>query len=298
MPSHRATPQPYQTLAVFLAVTVALAAGEFPRSLNAYSGATPTLDGLISPGEWNDATRFEGVIHWSHTFTPTSDAKDLALLGYVKHDSKRLYFAFDVTDDVLYGIDTPRWLPRENPKAHELTKEGFPWFGDEMELLINASNRWSAGGGAVGDGSSWQMVCNLTKSRKGGIGKGGLLEGEPRTSPSAWNTYQRWILSGAQEAVAKVKPGGKGYIIEWAVSFDPCLEIEPGKFYSDTMGDRAMGLNIAVGDLDKPEDGAGNFGNFHHEEWFAGDPQRRTDLKEWGTLWLRTAPKPGAPSRR
>ena len=31
-----------------------------------------------------------------------------------------------------------------------------------------------------------------------------------------------------------------------------------------------MGLNIALGDLDEKEKGAGNFGNFHHEDWWAG----------------------------
>lgn len=271
-------------LAAALLFAATLAGGEFPRTLDAYRGTTPVLDGTIAPGEWSDATRFTGVLNWSHTFSPTTDPKDLALVGYVKQDGHRLYFAFDITDDVLYGIDTPRWLPAENPKAHELSREGYPWFGDEMELLINAANRWKGNEGAAGDGSSWQMVCNLTKSRKGGIGKGGLLEGEPRRSLSAWQTYQRWILSGAQEAVAKVKPGGKGYVIEWAVNFNPCLEVEPGKFYSVSMGDRSMGLNIALGDLDTPERGAGNFGNFHHEDWFAGDPQRRTELREWGTL--------------
>ncbi|MGH7487931.1 MAG: hypothetical protein ACREMY_20370 [bacterium] len=271
-----------------LLLAASLTAGEFPRTLDAYPGTAPRLDGVISPGEWDDATRFTGVLNWSHTFSPTTDPKDLALVGYVKHDSKRLYFAFDITDDTLYGIDTPRWLPSENPKAHELSQEGFPWFGDEMELLINAANRWTGHENAAGDGTSWQMVCNLTKSRKGGIGKGGLLEGEPRKKLSAWNTYRRWILSGAQEAVAKAKSGGKGYIIEWAVDFNPCLEVDPGKFYSVSMGDRKMGLNIAVGDLDTPARGQGNFGNFHHEEWFAGDPQRRTELREWGTLWLRT----------
>ena len=80
---------------------------------------------------------------------------------------------------------------------------------------------------------------------------GGLLEGEPRRDAGAWETYQEWILSGAQEALAKPKPGGKGYIIEWAVSFNPCLEVEPGVFYSTAMGDRAMGLNILLGDLDE-----------------------------------------------
>jgi len=109
-----------------------------------------------------------------------------------------------------------------------LSRRGYPWLGDEMGLLINAANRWTGNQEAAGNGSSWQMVCQLTKSRKGGIGTGGLLEGERRSSAQAWRTYQRWILTGAQEAVAKPKPGGEGYIIEWAVNFDPYLEVGPG----------------------------------------------------------------------
>ena len=120
-------------------------------------------------------------------------------------------------------------------------------------MLINASNRWVGNQDSAGNGSSWQMVCNLTKSRKGGIGVGGLLEGEPRRSAEAWRTYQGWILSDAQECAAKPKPGGHGYIVEWAVSFNPCLEVAPGVFYTPAMGDRAMGLNILIGDLDEPE---------------------------------------------
>jgi solute:Na+ symporter, SSS family len=273
--------------AVVLAGLLSLHAGEFPRSLDALPGKTPKLDGLLSPGEWDDATRFTGVSDWIPQFSPTTDPRDLSLRGWVKHDGRRLYFAFDITDDVLYGIDTARWLPDNNPQAHELSPKGWPWFGDEMELLINAPNLWSGNEGAAGSGSSWQMVCNLTKSRQGGVGKGGLLEGEPRTSGNAWSTYQRWILNGAQEAVAKPKPAGKGYVIEWAVSFDPCLEVEPGKFYSTRMGDRAMGLNIALGDLDEKQRGAGNFGNFHHEDWFAGAKDVRTQLRHWGILWMR-----------
>src|SRR5690242_17107867 len=218
-----------------LAAAVCLWAGEDPKTLDAFRGSTPKLDGVISPAEWSDATEFGGVEGWKPQFLPVTDAKDLSLRGWVKHDGSRLYFAFEVTDDVLYGIDTPRWLPRNNPKAHELTREGFPWFGDEIEVLINATNRWSGNEDSAGNGQSWQMVCNLTKSRKGGVGVGGLLEGEPRRLLSAWETYGRWIESGAQECVAKPRPGG--YVIEWAIRFDPCLEIEPGVFYSTSMGD-------------------------------------------------------------
>jgi SSS family solute:Na+ symporter len=272
-------------------VAMALSAGDFPRTLEAFRGRTPKLDGQISTNEYADATVFTGVKGtWISTFSPVTDEADLALKGYVKHDGKRLYFAFEVTDDVLYGIDIPRWIPKDHPKVHELTREGFPWFGDEMELLINATNRYtSPDENAAGNGQSWQMVCNLTKSRLGGIGKGGLMEGEPRRELAAWNTYQKWILDRSMECAAKPKPGGKGYVIEWAVKFDPCLEVSPGVFYDVKMGDRAMGLNIALGDIDQEERGKGNFANFHHEDWFAGTPKGRTRLKEWGTLWIRTA---------
>jgi SSS family solute:Na+ symporter len=277
--------------ALLLSFAMALTAGDFPRSLEAFRGRTPKLDGEIGKNEYADATVFTGVKGaWISTFSPVTDEADLALKGYVKHDGKRLYFAFDVTDDVLYGIDIPRWIPKDHPKVHELTREGFPWFGDEMELLINATNRYtSPDENAAGNGQSWQMVCNLTKSRLGGIGKGGLMEGEPRRELAAWNTYQKWILDRSMECAARPKPGGKGYVIEWAVNFDPCLEISPGVFYDVKMGDRAMGLNIALGDIDQEERGKGNFANFHHEDWFAGTPKGRTRLKEWGTLWIRTA---------
>lgn len=278
-----------RVLGVSLLLSVPLHGGEHPRALSAYPGATPQLDGVLAPGEWDDATRFEGTQDWIPQFSPTTDPKDLSLTGYVKHDGKRLYFAFDVTDDVLYGIDIPSWLPDENPRAHELSPVGFPWFGDMMELLINASNRWEGNETARGDGSSWQMIVNVTKSRLGGLGAGGLIEGEPRRDAEAWATYRRWIEGRAMEAVVKIKPERKGYIIEWAVNFNPCLEVELGRFWSPEMGDRPMGLNIALGDLDEKEKGKGNFGNFHHEDWFAGAKNVRTQLRHWGTLWMKSA---------
>lgn len=277
-----------QALALVLAFMVSLTArgGEWPRELKCYHGTTPKLDGVLPPGEWDDAVTFSGTLDWTPQFSRTIDPKDLSLRGWVKYDDKRLHFAFEVTDDVLYGLATERWLPEKNPQAHELTRAGWPWFGDEMEILINATNTWKADESAAGDGTSWQMVCNLTKSRLGGVGVGGLLEGEPRSKAEAWETYQRWIQSRAMEAVAKVKPDGSGYVIEWSVNFDPCLEVGPGKYFQPSEREVRMGLNIAVGDLDEKERGAGNFGNFHHEDWFAGRRDLRTQLREWGTLRL------------
>jgi len=160
-----------------------------------------------------------------------------------------------------------------------------------MEILLNASNEWNGNEGARGNGTSWQMVANLTKSRLGGVGAGGMLEGEPRRVRAAWDTYQKWILDRAQEAAFRVKPGGKGYTLEWAISFNPCLEISPGRFYDPSLGDRKMGLNIALGDLDEKEKGTGNAFHFYHEQWFAGGKGTRTQMREWGSLWILTGPR-------
>ncbi len=262
--------------------------------MRAWRGTTPELDGVISPGEWADAESFSGGRGWIHTFSPTTDDTDLSLQGWVKHDGQNLYFAFQVFDDVLYGIDTPRWLPDENAKAHDLTREGFPWFGDEIEILINArpTGKEPDGFECSGNGSSWQMVCNLTKSRLGGVGVGGLLEGEPRSSIQAWETYQNWIVTGAMKAVAKRSVGPKkGYVIEWMIRPNPCLEVKPGVFWNPQLGETRMGLNLALGDLDEKATGKGNFGSFHHEDWWSGGPQTRTHLNNFGSLIIMPGPK-------
>lgn len=277
---------PKVVLAVVCVLSGTLRAGEWPRELKAFHGSTPHIDGVIGRDEWSDATTFEGVQGWTPQFSPTVDAKDLSMKGWVKYDDERLYFAFEVTDDVLYGIDTERWLPDKNPKAHELSRDGWPWFGDEMEVLMNASNQWQGDENARGDGQSWQMVCNLTKSRLGGVGVGGLLEGEPRVSAPAWQTYQAWITTGAMVAVAKPKAQRKGYVIEWSIAFRPCLEVAAGTFFAPSDKEVVMGLNIAVGDLDEKAKGEGNFGNFHHEDWFAGEKNMRTNVRQWGRLLM------------
>jgi len=257
-------------------------AQEKSAPLVSYYGKPPVLDGVLSPGEWDDASQFTGVKDWWPAFHPVTDDQDSSLKGFVKHDGKHLYFAADVTDDLLYGIDTPRYLPPSNPKAHELTREGYPWLGDEMEILLFAGES-PLRLDAEGNGTSWQMVCNLTKSRAGGVGAGGILEGEPRSRAAAWETYRKWIEDGAQQCAARPKPGGKGYVIEWAIRFDPCVETSPGVFYSPELGPATVRIKVVLGDMDRPEDGAANPYLFHHEQWFApgASPDGR---RAWGYL--------------
>ena len=263
-------------------------AGLAKNEVTVYKGTTPVLDGYISPGEYDDASSFAGMKDWTPLYGKTSLDSDLSIIVWVKHDGINLYFAFDVTDNLLYGIDIDRWLPVSNTKAHDLTREGYPWFGDGLELLINASNIWDVKASvASGTTSCWQMVCSSHKSRLGGLGIGGLMEGEPRSVETAWNNYQSWILSGAMQAAVRIKTPveGHGYFIEWMIKPNPCLEVIAGKYWNPEMGEVKMGMNIGVQDFDNRADGAG-WENIRHEDWWASYNLRPIAPSGWGTMIL------------
>ncbi|OHB54035.1 MAG: hypothetical protein A2Y12_13050 [Planctomycetes bacterium GWF2_42_9] len=280
---------------ISLSLVQLVSAGDWPVIFHVYRGSTPVIDGNVSPGEYDDASTINRYCQWMSQFSSVLDTNDLFIKVWAKHDGNNLFFAFKVNDDILYAIDTPRWLPDENPNAHDFTLNFWPWFGDGVELCINADNMWSTKDNTynTGDGRSWQIVCNLTKSLIGGLGKGGLIQGEQRDNPVAWPNYEKWIRSGAMKAVAKPNPRRKGYIIEWMVKPNPCLEVSPRKFWNPSMGTVRMGLNIGVQDLDEKEKGKGNFGNFHHEQWWAGEKDKRTWPKQWGTMVVHPGYKSG-----
>jgi SSS family solute:Na+ symporter len=252
-----------------------LALSVTPSPLHSYVGTTPSLDGILDPIEWKDATLItNNITSFDAEFYPVTDPLDLGIVGYVKHDDTRLYFGFNISDNLLYYFETDHWLPSANPEAEQLTRSGFPWFGDEMEILINAPNTYtSTNDGVTGVPGVFQMVCNAHKSRLGGMGKGGILEGEPRSSDTAWNNYQDWIYSRAIECAVHIFPqdstGTNVYGMEWAIDFTPLLQTAPNTYYNNSQGIVEMGLNIALGDVDS-EAQATKYG-LRHEMWFSGN---------------------------
>ena len=180
-----------------------------------------------------------------------TDAADSSLRGWVKYDAHSLYFGLEVLDDYLHGIDGPRWCPAGNPACEQLTPQGWPWFGDGVEVLINAAGRQHPvplASTVVGNSTQWQMVCSLTKSRLGGVGTGGLCEGEPRQSSDAWHTYRRWIDTGAMRCAAQPRRTPRGFVVEFAVRF-ALLQLSPGRPYHTGMPHTALGLNLALSDV-------------------------------------------------
>ena len=279
-------------LLLSLPVEYAHAAG-WPKRVRVYQGSTPQLDGVIAPGEYDDASQLDDFSAWTPEFLEVHNREDLYAKVWLKHDGQALYVAWDVTDDVLYGFDIPRYLPERNADAHALTREGWPWYGDGVELLVNARYEWTPESDeiAAGTGASFMMVASNHKSLLGGIGVGGLMLGEPRSSDIAMENYERWTRDGAIEAVVRQKDKateGSGYVIEWRVNADPCLEVSPGQFWNPEMGEVPMGLNITVADLD--EEGVGAF--LHHEDWWAGERGDRIRLWQFGTMVMVPGPKP------
>jgi hypothetical protein len=275
-----------------------------PAPAHAYLGSSITLDGILEPSEWADATLLiSSVGDLDPGFSPVTNTSDLDIQGYVKHDGERLLFGFNITDDLLYYIQTPQWLPAGNPSAENLTRAGWPWYGDEMEILINAPNTWTDPFGTVsGTPGVFQMVCNLHKSRLGGLGAGGLLEGEPRSSLTAWLNYQQWIYSRAMQCAVHAFPGagaggGNVYGMEWSMDFFPLLQTSPGVCYNTSAGSVPMGLNVALGDTDTQQQGDKVYG-LRHEMWWSGNTSCsnhgncHTLLSYFGTLVMEPEAKP------
>ncbi len=270
--------------------------GEFPDTLIAYLGTTPTLDGHIDEGEYEDAEEIIGVRGWQSDTPPASEnPEDLSVVGWVKHDGNSLFFAFDVTDDILYGFDIDRWLPDSNPKANELhLQRGWPFWGDGMEIMMNSTHQWEGDDQSVGDGRSWQVCCSTNKSILGGLGVGGISYGLPYDA-GVWDRYERWVRNGDMEAVVRLKSEeeSRGYIVEWRINPNPCMMINE-KTFVDLSKETKVGLNIEFQDLDEKEKGEGNWSNMHHiDYWTKVPPNRKTDLKSFGTLIIKPVKKVG-----
>ena len=248
--------------------------------VHAFLASTPTIDGVVIPSEWEDASHFvTNVSSFYSRFAPivpplAGFPVDLDVNMWVKHDGVRLYFAVVVSDDSIYRSQTPAWTPASNPSANNLTKDGWPWFGDEVEFLLHMGAIVNASDSATGTPGDWQIVINAAKSRLGGIGVGGLLEGEPRSSVTAWDNYGEWIYSHAAEAATSIQlnvgaNGGSTWTTEVGFNFFPFLATGPSTWWDTTQPAYTAKFNIALGDTDA-EETAGPFG-LRHEMWYSQD---------------------------
>ena len=268
-------------------------AGEYPRTLTAYRGTTPVLDGYIAEGEYADAESVTGVSGWysdTNEGLACEDSLDLSVRIWYKHDGTFLYFAFDVTDNLIYGTHTERWLPERNPDANSLIRgEGWPWFGDGLEIMMNPSYTWDETKKSVGDGTIWQTIVSTHKSFAGGLEYGGLIQGVP-LNEYAWTNYENWYTNEHMKASVRVKSEeeGRGYVVEWRISPNPCMQIDENT-YVDLTQENSVGINFEFEDLDQEDDGLGskNLTQFRHVDYMTKLPDYRKNIaKGFATLVL------------
>ncbi|MDX2432271.1 MAG: hypothetical protein QNK35_15140 [Bacteroides sp.] len=265
-------------------------AGDPPKLLTAYKGTTPSLDGYISEGEYADAESFSGVEGWfSDTKVASIDSLDLSVKAWYKHDGTYLYFAFDVSDDVLFAYDIEKWAPDKNPNANELSYKdgGWPYFADGLEIFMNPTNNRSSMDKPIGDGTGWQVICSTSKSTLGGIGSAGLIEGVPY-GEYAWSNYKNWIEKEFMKAAVRIKSKEerRGYVVEWRISPDPCLQIDKDSFI-DLRKESNVGINIEFQDLDEKKKGDPDFFHFRHVDYLSkAEGINKSLFKSFATLHI------------
>jgi SSS family solute:Na+ symporter len=268
----------------------AIFAGDYPEMLIAFKGTTPTLDGYISEGEYADAELLTGVKGWfSDTKVTTNDSSDLSVKVWYKHDGSYLYFAFDVCDDVLFGYDVEKWTPDKKPKVNELSYKngGWPYFADGVEIFMNPASEWDDTAKPSGDGMGWQVICSTLKSTLGGLDQGGLIEGVPYTE-YAWANYKNWIEKEYMKAAVRLKSKeeGRGYVVEWRISPNPCLQTDSNNFV-DLNKETKIGINIEFQDLDEKAKGDPDFFHFRHVAYLSkAEGLNKSCFKSYATLLI------------
>jgi hypothetical protein len=188
--------------AAVLFCMVGFASAQEPTTMTAVAPlatVTPTLDGIISPGEWTDANSFtfDGTDQlrpgWNDTAAALRAPSNWSCTFYVKHDANNVYIATVVTDDVISN-DTGASL----------------WDDDTMELYFDSHNSNSSP--KEGTATGFQMSYNSGDTISGGQG------------------YNTWWW-----AKARIAP--PGYIIEFRVDKAQTGMVTGGKYGFDLSPD-------------------------------------------------------------
>jgi hypothetical protein len=233
--------------------------GWTPPEIRVPFGKAPALDGVADKGEWDDALVVRQANDpWPHdTMSQKLDVKydpaDLACAVRMKHDGARLYILCEITDDLIYKLDTQEWAPdkyKDRPKPFWKSpagQEDWGYWGDCLEVGICANMK--------GDYKSFPVTGPQDKDKpaecwkvQGNISYGRVMAGE---------VLQDWVDKGHMQCAMKRLEKGKGYVLEWSIAFNPCLSVGDGKFYEPGKSE-PMGMQLIVVDVDTPEAGAGH----------------------------------------
>ncbi len=246
----------------------------------------PEIDGRTGEDEWAGATTLTGPEGWHPAFAPSEGYSEFSYSVRVLHDGEALYLAFEIRDDYRLGYDGERWKPA--PEADRFEEDGWPWFGDMIEILLYP-DLFNLGDPLIqcaGTPSSAQLIYNFSKSQTGGVGVPGWMPHGPGLPADVRRRYVERIAEGKLRGSCRLLEEPRGYAVELRIPFEDWIQGTDGKAWSPKNGSLAIGFNLAIGDVDRPaDDASGGFG-LHHEDWWAGKRLSPGGPKRWGILVL------------
>lgn len=102
-------------------------------SVDAIAGVTPTIDGIVESGEWDDASVVSSVVD-----------------VYVKQDGENLYIAFDIPDNTPNDLDGLLVCFDVNHNA------GSKPQGDDIKMVVT---RFDVEAEYLGNGTNWDITA-------------------------------------------------------------------------------------------------------------------------------------------
>ena len=263
--------------------------GWAPPEVRCPFGKAPVLDGVAAKGEWDDALVVRRAADpWPHDtmvqkLNVTYDPKDLACAIRMKHDGARLYVLCEITDDLLYNLDTEEWAPdqyKSRTKPYWKSppgKEDWGYWGDCFEIGICANTSGDYKGFPVTGpvdpkkpGECWKVQGNISYGR--------VMPGEVLTD---------WVEKGTMRCAMKRQEKAKGYVLEWSIAFNPCLAVGDGRYYEPD-NSSPMGLQFLLIDVDTPEAAKGKLNPLisHQGVWpYCGKGPKKARVN-WARLHL------------
>ena len=261
-------------------------------------GKAPALDGVAAPGEWDDALVLRRANDpWPHDTMSqrtnvTYDAADLGCAVRMKHDGSHLYVLCEISDDLLYNLDTDEWAPapgeprkgrtpeppRQKPywKSPE-GKEDWGYWGDCFEIGICANTNGGYRSFPVTGPADTNRFAECWKVQ-GNISYGRIMAG---------SLLQKWVDDGAMKCAMKHE-AKKGYVLEWSIAFNPCFAVGDGQYYEPGKSP-AMGMQLFLLDADTPESAAASLNKLIHHQgvWpYCGTGSKKSRVN-WARLVLK-----------
>lgn len=228
----------------------------------------PTIDGIISASEWDNATIFDFQGTNGFEFvgeSASTSAADFSGSFRVMWDATNLYLLFEINDD------TNQW------------DSGGDWNDtyqdDSIEVYLDINN---TGSGELNNGDG------IFQYRFGLDGTASTIDGYPTTSTggSWWEDTQTFPTTSGMAYDYTLAGVGANFIMEVVIPWaDPNADADTD--FAASIG-ASLGFTLAYNDDD-------NGNNRDAQHWWMSDDNTGSawnDAGQWGTLELAAVPEP------